>query len=248
MNPQQETAQPQPPRAKMADIPQHRRRLLDVYVGLRVGRLRVVAMAGIRKPDGAFIVECDCGHRRKVAKSYLRARAHSTCGHECPLGHQAVVHGQARHGATTRSYETWGAMLDRCYNKNHVHYDRYGGRGITVCKRWLKFENFFEDMGSRPTGLTLDRWPNMDGNYEKSNCRWANKKEQSDNRSSTRFVTLRGEKMCMSDAASELGLATAVLRNRMRELFYLQFTAREIIEVESLGFPTRSGKPMKERI
>ena len=72
-------------------------------------------------------------------------------------------------------------MKARCSNKKSTHYDRYGGRGITVCARWKRFENFYKDMGERPEGLTLDRIDN-NGNYEKSNCRWVTHKENCNNR------------------------------------------------------------------
>jgi hypothetical protein len=89
----------------------------------------------------------------------------------------------------TPTYETWRSMLRRCYNSNEIHWDRYGGRGITVCDRWREFQNFFEDMGERPEGLTLDRIDN-DGNYEPGNCRWATKKEQASNRAKRRNVEI----------------------------------------------------------
>jgi hypothetical protein len=81
-----------------------------------------------------------------------------------------------------REYASWRAMLSRCQNANHPSYFRYGGRGISVCERWLKFENFLADMGERPRGKTLDRYPDNNGNYEPGNCRWATPSEQSSNR------------------------------------------------------------------
>jgi hypothetical protein len=78
-------------------------------------------------------------------------------------------------------YVIWASMLQRCENPKSTNYRLYGGRGIKVCRRWHKFENFYADMGSRPRGLTIDRKDN-DGNYTKANCRWATRKDQAQNR------------------------------------------------------------------
>lgn len=88
------------------------------------------------------------------------------------------------HGLSqTRTYEAWKHMIQRCTNPHAKHFSYYGGRGITVCERWLSsFENFLADMGERPPGLTLDRYPDNDGNYEPDNCRWATWTQQAANR------------------------------------------------------------------
>jgi hypothetical protein len=91
-------------------------------------------------------------------------------------------HGHSPKGKSTRIYQVWVAMRQRCENPNHKNYDLYGGRGICVCWDWGRFENFLADMGEKPNGLTLDRI-NPDGNYEPGNCRWATWHQQRINRS-----------------------------------------------------------------
>lgn len=90
----------------------------------------------------------------------------------------ARTHG---HSQRTPTYTTWAGMKERCNNPNKDNYMYYGARGISVCERWNKFENFLEDMGERPPGLTLDR-RDPNGNYEKDNCRWATSQEQGKNK------------------------------------------------------------------
>lgn len=90
-------------------------------------------------------------------------------------------HGHKAGRRISKTYSTWANMLTRCRNPKATHYRYYGGRGVTVCERWLVFANFLEDMGERPEGLTLDRRDPY-GNYEPDNCRWATWTEQRANR------------------------------------------------------------------
>lgn len=90
-------------------------------------------------------------------------------------GYLLSVHGLHK----TPTYSTWANMKQRCLNPNHTAYRYYGGRGVKICDKWLSFEGFLEDMGERPIGTTLGRFGDV-GNYEKSNCEWQTKKQQSD--------------------------------------------------------------------
>ncbi len=104
----------------------------------------------------------------------------------------------------SREYNTWMAMHARCYNPNHTHFDRYGGRGIHICPEWnrsnniLAFENFVRDMGPRPDGSCIERI-NNNAHYEPTNCRWATGREQSHNRSNNVSISAFGENKLLLD-------------------------------------------------
>lgn len=127
-------------------------------------------------------------------------------------GQFTVTHGQSR----TSLYRLWRTMIDRCDNPKAKAYDRYGGKGIKVCRRWYKFENFYADMGDRPRGTTLDRKNNKLG-YSKSNCRWATVSEQLRNRSCTRLIEWRGRSMTVREWSDELGISLRCLRGRFEQ-------------------------------
>ncbi len=97
-------------------------------------------------------------------------------------------------------YRVWCSMIQRCVNPNHNRYNCYGGAGVIVCERWMNsFENFLADMGERPEGMEIDRWPDRSGNYEPGNTRWATPKQNSRNRSDNKIVTVRGMTGCVAE-------------------------------------------------
>lgn len=105
-------------------------------------------------------------------------------------------------GRRDPTYVVWASMKQRCSNPKTINFRDYGGRGITVCQRWREsFENFFADMGVRPAGMQLDRYPNKDGNYEPGNCRWITPKANARNRRNNRLLTYRGETRPMAEWA-----------------------------------------------
>lgn len=118
-------------------------------------------------------------------------------------------------------------MMHRCYKKYEASYKNYGARGITVCERWHKFDNFWEDMkdGYKPK-LTLDRIDN-DGNYEPGNCRWASTKEQAHNKSSNRIITHNGMSMNVTQWAEYLGMNPSTLFSRLDYLGWEEARALE---------------------
>lgn len=144
-----------------------------------------------RSSDGKIIGEylCSCGVIFKTRNTQVRQKRTKSCG--ClqkevvrKQGYKNKKHGHAVSGAKKESptYNSWRSMIQRCQNDLHISFEYYKKRGIKVCDRWLdSFQNFLDDMGERPKGMTLDRI-NNDGNYEPGNCKWSTPKEQANNR------------------------------------------------------------------
>lgn len=135
-----------------------------------------------------WVCQCECGNICETTPSNLRNGKPKSCG--CLATKQRkerfTLHGAASGGKNTPEYQSYTAMIHRCYNERRIGWNRYGGRGIIVSEEsWLEespagFLNFLQDMGERPKGATLDRI-NPDGNYCKENCRWASRRLQSYN-------------------------------------------------------------------
>jgi hypothetical protein len=122
-----------------------------------------------------------------------------------------------KHGMEgTPTYNAWGHMIARCTNPNTQGYERWGGRGIKVCDEWRDFRQFYADMGDMPKGMSLDRYPNNDGNYEPGNCRWATKLEQNRNRAKTPMVEHDGKTMSVAECAELCGIKRKLLLDRLK--------------------------------
>lgn len=181
--------------------------------GQRFGRLIVIKETN-KRSGGNVVWEClcDCGKNTFVITSSLTNKRTKSCGcfWKLKFFKANITHGKS----SSPEYVIWENVIQRTTNKNHTSYEHYGGRGIKICERWLKFENFYEDMGERPKNKTLDRI-NNDGGYCPENCRWATRKEQQRNRRNNRLITFRGETKCVSEWSEELKIKPDTLLSRI---------------------------------
>ena len=132
------------------------------------------------------------------------------------------THLQSRRGGWTPTYYSWAAMVQRCTNPARNNWHDYGGRGIKVCRRWLKFENFLADMGERPAGTSIGR-KNCDGNYSLANCEWQTDTQQNRQRRNSRLDPLKAEAIrrryaCGGETQRGLGKEYGVSKTMIRNV------------------------------
>ncbi len=178
------------------------------------GRLTVIEKVIGKKNVSEWLCQCECGNKTMVFGSKLRSGQTLSCG--CYHIDKITKHGHAK--IASSEYLAWTSMYQRCYNENHRSYKNYGGRGIKICDRWLNsFENFYADMGDKPTQKhTLDRYPDNNGNYELSNCRWATMRQQAANTRRNRHIEYNGRTMIMSDWARDLNIDSGYLCGQLK--------------------------------
>lgn len=160
------------------------------------------------------VFQCECGSKEVLDHTSVKTGHSKSCG--C-LKSEVTTKRNTSHGMShTSTYEIWCGMIKRCTNENNHAWDRYGGRGITVCDRWLfSFENFLEDMGERPEGLSLERVRNNEG-YRPDNCKWATYMEQGRNNRGNTILSANGKQMCLADWSDHCGISQEVLSRRVR--------------------------------
>lgn len=177
------------------------------------GRLKIVKYSGISNKNATWECVCECGARTTAYACHLKSGRMVSCGchRREVLREKAKTHGLSR----TPTYIVWKSMMQRCRDPKSSSYANYGGRGVSICKRWLRFENFLEDMGVRPPGLSLERKDN-DGNYSKSNCRWATAIDQANNTRRNRFVSRYGKRLTVAQWERELGVRSGLIQLRLQ--------------------------------
>lgn len=187
-------------------------------VGGEFGKLKVESFSHKEGGNYYWSCRCECGTLRIVDGSSLKSGRTRSCGclKKELMKSSRTTHGQYKDGKTTTEINRWMGMKSRCYNLNSPHYKDYGGRGIKVCDRWLEsFDNFFEDLGKCPEGMTLDRI-NNDGDYEPGNVKWSTRKEQANNRRNNRPIIFNGETKNLLEWATYLGISYNILWGRLR--------------------------------
>lgn len=194
-------------------------KFIDI-TGQKFGRLKVIEL--VRKSNvwqTKWLCECVCKNKRIVLGGNLKNGNTQSCG--ClqkeiiqKIGSRNIRHGHNKKGKETRTHKSWHCMIQRCTNPNNNNYTNYGRRGITVCERWLKFENFLEDMGERPNNKSIERIKN-DLGYNKKNCKWATSKEQNRNTRKNIYVTHNGKTQLLIEWSGETGIPYSILWKRI---------------------------------
>lgn len=187
---------------------------IDV-IGQRFGLLVVSAELQKAKKQRVVLCKCDCGNIKAIHLSNMRAGHTKSCG--CQQKHAASAANKT-HGLThTREFTIWMNMKSRCNNEKAKDYPSYGGRGISVCKRWIEsFASFLLDMGNCPRGYSIDRI-DVNGNYEPSNCRWATSTQQANNTRANRIIEFDGKTQTLAQACASRGLNYKTVHKRLRD-------------------------------
>lgn len=185
--------------------------------GQTFNQLTALSYVSMSAHNGScWLWQCTCGKHKIIFGSSVKTGNTKSCGclQAKIVGNMRRTHGLAGKNRTLE-YHSWASMIQRCTNTNEREYFRYGGRGITVCKRWRSFENFLADMGERPSSLHTIERINNDAGYSPENCKWATKAEQNRNMRRNRWITWNDETLCMTDWAARLGLTLGGLAHRL---------------------------------
>lgn len=161
------------------------------------------------------LFKCSCG-REVESNLLLVIQGRTNSCRSCAAKIRKTQHGHCINGRQTSTYECWSAMHKRCSNPEHPSYKDYGGRGVSVCERWNDFANFLADMGEKPSGKSIDRFPDPNGSYKTDNCRWATAKEQNNNKRGNTVLEFSGKRLTISQWSEETGIKDCTLSERLR--------------------------------
>lgn len=184
----------------------------------KIGSFTILEDVGVKKNSRFVLCRCDCGVTKEVRLSDIKNGSSNNCGckRKRMMSVKNITHGLSGHPL----YRIWRGIIERCFYEKHKAFNRYGGRGITVCEEWrndfVAFYNWAIANGWQP-GLEVDR-RNNDGDYEPGNCRCVTQLINSRNKSSNRFLTHNGVTMCMSEWAEKVGIDQNTIKDRLNKL------------------------------
>lgn len=213
-------------------------------IGSKFERLTITSHAGVDKRNRTlYNAVCDCGNIAICNATELRNGHKKSCG--CLRSElsskRMTTHGATKGGKSSKEFTTWCSIKQRCLDENTKSYHNYGGRGISICERWVNsFENFLFDMGKRPSSKhSIDRI-DVNGNYEPSNCRWATSKEQGRNRRNNRIVNINGSDKSLVEASEIIGIKQGTLISRLNRGHQnplnkevISYPSKEVINIET---------------
>ena len=189
-------------------------------LGERFGRLLVQGIIPAHDSiDARCKCKCDCGCEIETRLASLRSGQTTSCGcfnrEKVSVGKYHLKHGESH---PTPEYRAWVSMITRCHNPNTTGFKNWGGRGISVCLEWRHdYVAFLAHVGRRPSPKhSLDRYPNVNGNYEPGNVRWATSKEQARNRRANRMITCGAQTLTAPEWAERTGTPAGTISNRLR--------------------------------
>jgi len=201
---------------KLNSIPANR---ILVNIGDKYGRLTVTGEPVRFKNYIKYPVICECGNTKLITSQALREGKTQSCG--C-LQKERTGQASFKHGFShTNIHNIWMGIIQRCTDINSSSYKNYGGRGIKISDEWLDFTVFLSDMGDKPKGLTIDR-KNNNGDYSKENCHWVDRKQQANNRRSSKLLTYKNETMTQSQWEDKYNMRKGMLWERLNRGWTLE--------------------------
>lgn len=203
-------------------------------IGERFGRLIVISELEQRGFQRMLECKCDCGTVISVYMSNLVKRNGHTKSCGCLkieiATNRLTKHGHVSNGKWSGEYHSWAHMVSRCTNPNVPAYKDYGGRGIIICDQWMGvngFTTFLNDMGNKPSkDHSLDRYPDNNGNYEPSNCRWATEPQQQSNKRNNHWEEYNGERKIVNEWAKVLGVKQNIICKRLKKQSFSEMIDR----------------------